>query len=123
MPIYEYQCRACAHVWDELQKLSDPEPETCPKCAQHQVSRKLTAAAFRLKGAGWYETDFKGDKDNKRNLVDAPETASNKETTAPADAKAPEVTKPDVAKAPEAKPAAESKPAVASTSDSKPAPV
>ena len=120
MPIYEYQCRACTHIWDELQKLSDPEPESCPKCAQRQVSRKLTAAAFRLKGAGWYETDFKGDKDSKRNLVDAPESAPAKEPATASDAKAPETAKPDTAaKASEVKPA-ESKPAVASASDSKP---
>lgn len=79
MPIYEFECRTCGHVWDRLQRLSDPDPEACPDCAAQQVQRRVTAAAFRLKGAGWYETDFKGDKDKKRNLVEgssgAPESA------------------------------------------------
>lgn len=70
MPIYEFECRRCGHVWDRLQKLSDPDPTDCPSCQAADVGRRVTAAAFRLKGAGWYETDFKGDKDKKRNLVE-----------------------------------------------------
>jgi putative FmdB family regulatory protein len=71
MPIYEFECRSCQHVWDALQKISDPDPAQCPSCAAAMVNRRMTAAAFRLKGAGWYETDFKKDADNKRNLVDS----------------------------------------------------
>ena len=59
MPIYEFQCRSCGHVWDRLQRMSDPDPETCPECQAAEVGRRMTAASFRLKGAGWYETDFK----------------------------------------------------------------
>ncbi len=70
MPIYEFECRSCAHVWDELQKSSDPDPDQCPNCSKPVVVRRMTAAAFRLKGAGWYETDFKKDGDAKRNLVE-----------------------------------------------------
>lgn len=70
MPIYEFECRQCGHVWDRLQRLSDPDPDACPQCAAAAVGRRMTAAGFRLKGAGWYETDFKGDKDKKRNLVE-----------------------------------------------------
>ena len=70
MPIYEFECRSCGHVWDELQKSSDPDPDTCPNCVNPVVVRRMTAAAFRLKGAGWYETDFKKEGDTKRNLVD-----------------------------------------------------
>lgn len=70
MPIYEFECRRCGHVWDRLQRLSDPDPADCPQCQAAEVGRRMTAAGFRLKGAGWYETDFKGDKDKKRNLVE-----------------------------------------------------
>ena len=77
MPIYEFECRSCGHVWDRLQKLSDPDPEACPTCAAGEVGRRVTAAAFRLKGGGWYETDFKSDKDKKRNLVEGGETRSD----------------------------------------------
>ncbi|MFT4256432.1 MAG: zinc ribbon domain-containing protein [Pseudoxanthomonas sp.] len=70
MPIYAFQCTACGHSFDRLQKLSDPDPETCPSCARPTVKRQLTAPSFRLAGSGWYETDFKKDGDKKRNLVD-----------------------------------------------------
>lgn len=85
MPIYEYECSSCGNRFDKLQKLSDPDPTDCPKCGVAQVKRAITAAAFRLKGAGWYETDFKSDKDKKRNLVessggDGPAASSSAET-------------------------------------------
>ncbi len=70
MPIYEFECLSCGQRFDRLQKMSDPDPTDCPSCGAPQVKRALTAASFRLKGAGWYETDFKGEKDKKRNLVD-----------------------------------------------------
>ena len=69
MPIYEFQCNACGHHFDRLQKMSDPDPSTCPDCGAPQVQRKLSAPQFRLSGGGWYETDFKKDGDKKRNLV------------------------------------------------------
>lgn len=71
MPIYEFECLSCGQRFDRLQKLSDPDPTDCPSCGAAQVKRALTAASFRLKGGGWYETDFKGDKDKKRNLVES----------------------------------------------------
>ena len=65
MPIYEYQCQACAHDIEVIQKLSDPPLEECPSCGELTLKKKISAAAFRLKGGGWYETDFKtGDKKN-----------------------------------------------------------
>jgi putative FmdB family regulatory protein len=70
MPIYGFECTACGHSFDRLQKLSDPDPETCPACAAAQVKRQITAPSFRLAGSGWYETDFKKDGDRKRNLVE-----------------------------------------------------
>ena len=77
MPIYAFRCTACGHEFDRLQKLSDPDPDTCPACAaQGGVGRKLTAPAFRLAGSGWYETDFKKDGDTKRNLAEGGEGAA-----------------------------------------------
>lgn len=73
MPIYAFECSACRHQFDRLQKLSDPDPTECPACGAAQVRRQLTAPAFRLSGSGWYETDFKKDGDRKRNLSDAGE--------------------------------------------------
>ena len=67
MPIYEYACRNCDHVLDALQKMSDEPLVDCPECGEPQLRRLLSAPRFRLKGQGWYETDFK--KDNQRNLA------------------------------------------------------
>lgn len=69
MPIYAFECAACGHQFDRLQKLSDPDPQSCPDCAAESVRRKVTAPSFRLAGSGWYETDFKKDGDRKRNLA------------------------------------------------------
>lgn len=59
MPIYEYQCQSCGHEFEALQKISDPLLTDCPECQKATLKKKVTAAAFRLKGGGWYETDFK----------------------------------------------------------------
>ncbi|RMF17346.1 MAG: zinc ribbon domain-containing protein [Gammaproteobacteria bacterium] len=59
MPIYEYVCQACGHEKEYLQKMSDPVKVTCPACQQDALQKKLSAPGFRLKGGGWYETDFK----------------------------------------------------------------
>jgi len=65
MPIYEYQCRACGHKFEKLQKISDDPLTDCPSCEKTELKKLISAAAFRLKGGGWYETDFKsGDKKN-----------------------------------------------------------
>lgn len=80
MPIYAFECTSCGHTFDKLQKLSDPDPATCPSCeASASVKRCVTAPAFRLAGGGWYETDFKKDGDKKRNLAggDAPAKAES----------------------------------------------
>jgi putative FmdB family regulatory protein len=82
MPIYAFECDACGHAFDRLQKMSDPDPTECPECGAPKVRRQLTAPAFRLSGSGWYETDFKKDGDKKRNLTekgDAPKTESKAE--------------------------------------------
>ena len=67
MPIYEYVCDDCGHELEALQGISDDVLTECPSCAQARLRRKISAAAFRLKGGGWYETDFK--KENRRNLA------------------------------------------------------
>lgn len=66
MPIYEYACKNCEHTLDALQKISDDPLVECPACGQPQLKRLISAPRFRLKGSGWYETDFK--KDKQRNL-------------------------------------------------------
>ena len=67
MPIYEYACTSCGHTLDALQKMSDAALTDCPECGEARLKRLLSAPRFRLKGEGWYETDFK--KDNQRNLA------------------------------------------------------
>jgi putative FmdB family regulatory protein len=85
MPIYAFECTQCGHSFDRLQKLSDPDPDTCPACSAHAVKRQLTAPSFRLAGSGWYETDFKKDGDKKRNLADGGEGAKPSGESKPAE--------------------------------------
>tara|TARA_Y100001934_G_C12212403_1_gene706748 strand:- start:372 stop:716 length:345 start_codon:yes stop_codon:yes gene_type:complete len=66
MPIYEYQCEACNHKLEKLQKISDEPLKICPECKAPSLRKLVSAAAFRLKGGGWYETDFKTGK--KKNV-------------------------------------------------------
>ena len=87
MPIYAFQCAECGHSFDRLQKMSDPDPETCPSCGAHQVKRQLTAPSFRLSGSGWYETDFKKDGDKKRNLSEGSEGIGKTDGKSSGDAK------------------------------------
>jgi putative FmdB family regulatory protein len=70
MPIYEYQCQKCGHHLEALQKISDKPLRECPECGRHTLKRLMSAPLFRLAGSGWYETDFKSDKEAKRNLLD-----------------------------------------------------
>ena len=67
MPIYEYQCEACDHKMEKLQKLSDEPLKVCPVCNESTLNKLVSAAGFRLKGGGWYETDFKTGK--KKNVA------------------------------------------------------
>jgi len=66
MPIYGYACKSCNHKLDALQKMNDDVLLDCPECGEPALKRQLSAPRFRLKGQGWYETDFK--KDNQRNI-------------------------------------------------------
>jgi putative FmdB family regulatory protein len=73
MPFYEYQCKNCGHALEAMQKVSEPPLKKCPHCGKPQLQKLMSAPVFRLKGGGWYETDFKSDQDKKRNLADRPE--------------------------------------------------
>jgi putative FmdB family regulatory protein len=122
MPIYEYQCDACGHHLEALRKISDKPLKKCPECGKPRLKRLLSAPMFLLKGSGWYETDFKTDKETKRNLADRPEKEEAKAESTPeskTDAK-PETTaetkpdsKPD--SKPETKPEAKTETKPAST--------
>ena len=72
MPIYEYQCGSCGHRLEKLQRLSDDQLRDCHACGESTLNKVASPAAFRLKGAGWYETDFKtGDKKNALHTDDS----------------------------------------------------
>lgn len=73
MPIYEYECAACAYQLESLQKVSDAPLTECPQCGKPSLRKLISAAGFRLKGGGWYETDFKS-AGKKKNVVDAAST-------------------------------------------------
>ena len=91
MPFYEYQCKSCGHTLEAMQKVNDAPLRKCPDCGKSQLTRLMSAPVFRLKGGGWYETDFKGDQDNKKNLADRPEAQAAKDEKKPvADAKSAE---------------------------------
>ena len=78
MPFYEYQCAKCGHKEEVLQKISDKPLKKCPQCGKPALKKLVSAAAFRLKGGGWYETDFKSG--NKKNIqhTDSKKAADNK---------------------------------------------
>jgi putative FmdB family regulatory protein len=69
MPFYEYECRSCKFYTEVMQKISDPPLVKCPSCGKRTLQKLVSAPVFRLKGSGWYETDFKSDKEGKRNLA------------------------------------------------------
>ena len=90
MPFYEYECQSCKFYTELMQKISDPPLTKCPSCGKRSMQKLVSAPVFRLKGSGWYETDFKSDKESKRNLAadrEEPKPAaeeSKTETKAPA---------------------------------------
>jgi putative FmdB family regulatory protein len=79
VPIYEYQCGSCGHALEILQKLSDAPVLDCPACTKPSLKKQISAAGFRLKGGGWYETDFKSG--SKKNI--AGDTSSSGSAAAP----------------------------------------
>ncbi len=129
MPFYEYECSKCGFRDEVLQQISDAPLKKCPNCGKNALRKLMSAPVFRLKGSGWYETDFKSDQENKRNLAGADkeeaksETKSDVKTDAKADAKGEgskegastegakvEAAKPDAGKSPD-KPASKPAPA------------
>ncbi|BAZ94982.1 FmdB family transcriptional regulator [Thiohalobacter sp. COW1] len=83
MPIYEYQCTKCGHELENLQKISDPPLTDCPECGEAALQKLVSAAGFRLKGGGWYETDFKSG--SRKNVA---ESSSNSESSSKPEKKA-----------------------------------
>ncbi len=74
MPIYEYQCEACGHRLEKIQKIADDPLKDCPACEKASLKKLVSAAAFRLKGGGWYETDFK--TGSKKNVLHGADSSS-----------------------------------------------
>ncbi len=137
MPFYEYQCRACGAQTEVMQKISDKPLRKCPDCGKTTLVKLISAPVFRLKGSGWYETDFKSENDKKRNLAGDPssgdassadkstekptETATDKPADKPADKPTDKPTDKPAAKSvekaaakPKTKPSAKAKPAAKS---------
>ena len=95
MPFYEYECANCKFYIEEMQKISDPPLTKCPSCGKEALKKLVSAPNFRLKGAGWYETDFKSEKEDRRNLAgsdaeEAPKAESATESSK-TEAEAPKV--------------------------------
>jgi putative FmdB family regulatory protein len=84
MPIYEYQCMACHHALEALQKLNDPALTVCPACGAPQLQKKISAVGFRLSGSGWYETDFKKAGQKKNLAGDQGGASKSTDTASPA---------------------------------------
>ena len=101
MPFYEYECPNCGYRDEVLQKITDKPLKKCPSCGKNSLRKLMSAPLFRLKGSGWYETDFKSDKENKRNLHGAekeeskPETKTDTKTETKAEATKSETAKPE----------------------------
>lgn len=82
MPIYEYQCKACGHTFDTIQSFSEEPLTDCPVCKEPALKKLVSAAAFHLKGSGWYVTDFKNPPAKK---VDNLEKAKTEDISKPAE--------------------------------------
>jgi putative FmdB family regulatory protein len=85
MPFYEYQCTKCGHEEEVLQKISDKPLKKCPACGKSAMQKKVSAAAFRLKGGGWYETDFKSG--SQKNIAEKNVAGDEKAKSKGSDAK------------------------------------
>jgi len=127
MPFYEYECPHCGYRDEVLQKITDKPLKKCPTCGKSGLKKLMSAPVFRLKGSGWYETDFKSDKENKRNLAGADkeeaksESKSDTKTDAKAETKsdAKAETKTETSKSEPAKTAKKPKPKAKSSSAKK----
>jgi putative FmdB family regulatory protein len=97
MPFYEYECSNCKFYTEVMQKITDAPLTKCPSCGKKALKKLVSAPNFRLKGGGWYETDFKGDKENKRNLAGGEKDDSSSASES-ASASKPESPKTEVSK-------------------------
>jgi putative FmdB family regulatory protein len=121
MPFYEYECPRCGYRDEVLQKISDPPLKKCPNCGKNGLKKLISAPVFRLKGSGWYETDFKSDKEKKRNLAGADKEEATAETKTETKPEAKADAKPESPKAEPVKPAAKkAKPKSKAASSKKP---
>jgi len=114
MPFYEYECTSCKFYSEVMQKITDAPLKKCPSCGKNTLKKLVSAPVFRLKGGGWYETDFKSETEAKRNLAETEKKEEAKPETKPAEATE---AKPTEAKVAESKPAAV-KPAAAKAASS-----
>ena len=84
MPIYEFRCEDCNYKEDLIRKISEPTIISCPKCNGHNFIKQVSAPNFKLKGSGWYETDFKNKNDSKdSNKNDSTKKSITKKTEKP----------------------------------------
>ena len=99
MPIYEYACVSCEHQFETIQRVGEDPLKDCPECGKAELKKLVSVAAFRLKGAGWYETDFKsGDKkniagDEKKNASDKSDEAGSTKSEVTSDASKTDISK------------------------------
>jgi len=114
MPIHEYECQACKFYTEVMQKITDAPLTQCPSCGKRTLRKLVSAPVFRLKGGGWYETDFKSAQENKRNLVGAEKEEPKADVKAAATDGKPAAQEAKDAKPADAKPV-ESKPAAPKT--------
>lgn len=81
MPIYEYICNLCNYDFEILQGFREAPLTDCPACGELGLRKKVSAAAFHLKGTGWYETDFKNKpKKTEKESVQSKSESSNGES-------------------------------------------
>jgi len=81
MPLYEYQCEACNHRFERIQKFSDPPVEVCPACGG-SVRKLISSPAIQFKGSGWYITDYA-----KKPAGDGTKSAASSESSSTSDSK------------------------------------
>jgi putative FmdB family regulatory protein len=82
MPIYEYQCQACEHEFEALQKMSEDLLKECPECQKPELKKLISASGFRLKGSGWYESDFKNSSSASKTPASSSSNTASSSTTA-----------------------------------------
>jgi putative FmdB family regulatory protein len=81
MPIYEYECRKCGETHEILQKMSEAPKRKCPSCGAMSLKKLVSAAAFQLKGTGWYVTDFRDKGKKKDKKGDGADKSDSKESS------------------------------------------